>query len=139
VDRDAGGGGVWTRARIELVALEDLRSDNAVATTAILQPGTYREQPELTGIANQVYAIETMIHYVRRRDMVLDMEEFVEQRLAQLADYLLHNALPLGQCIDVLEIDALEGNLLNSLLLEKNKAYYGGTLTALFEVGDSLA
>lgn len=145
VDRDAGGGGIWTVARIELVALEDLRDDEQIATTAIIQPMPALMQPERTGIGNQVYSIETMFHYVRRRDMTLDLEEFCEARLQALASYLLdtglplHGFQPLGQCIDVLGIDATEANPANLILLEKNKAYFAASLTALMEVGDSPA
>lgn len=145
VARSAGGGGVWTVSRIELVALEDLRDDDAITATAIIQPMPAVMQPERTGISNQVYSIETLFHYVRRRDMTTDLEEYVEARLVALSQYLLRTGLPLhgfqplGQCIDVLGIDATETNPANLIILEKNKAYFAGSLTALMEVGDSPA
>src|SRR3990172_5480585 len=138
--RGAGGGGVFTVARIELIALEDLRDEAEITATAIIQPMSYVANPELSGIANQIYSIETMFHYVRRRDELTDLEEFVEARLQALASYLLdtglpsHGGFPLGQCIDVVGIDAMESNPANLLILEKNKAYFAGTLTALMEV-----
>lgn len=145
VDRDAGGGGIWTVPRVELVALEDIRDDEQITTTAIIQQMPALAQPERTGIANQVYQIETMFHYVRRRDQTSDLEEFCEARLQALASYLLdtgfplHGFAPLGQCIDVTGIDASEANPANLIILEKNKAYFAATLTALMEVGDSPA
>lgn len=135
VDRDFGGGGIWTVARLQQVALEDLRDDEEITATAILQPGTYRRSEEYSGLTNQAYEILTRYHYIRRRDMTTDMEEFVEGRLSDLAQYLLYEPLPMGQCIAVVGIDALEGNDVNLLLLEKNKAYYGGTLTARMLAG----
>lgn len=139
VDRDAGGGGIWTVPRIEQVALEDLRSDEAITTAAVIQESPPVVTDERVGIANQAYSVETRIHYVRRRDMVTDMEEFILARLVDMEQYLLHNALPLGQVIDVTGLDASEGNVINAILLEKNKSYFGGTLTAMIEIGESPA
>lgn len=143
------GGGVWTVPRIEQVALEDVGDEDDAATsafpTAIIQSLPLVMQPERTGIANQVYSIETLFHYLRRRDMVTDLEEFIEARLRDLAAYLLDTGLPLhgfaptGQCIDVLALDVSETNPANQILLDKNKGYFAGSLTALMEVGDSPA
>lgn len=140
VDRAAGGGGIFTVPRIEMVALEDLTQDaDAIATTAVIQEAAPAATDDRTGIANQIYSLDTRIHFIRRRDMVTDMEEFVLARLVDLEQYLLHNELPLGQVIDVIGIDASEGNAVNAILLEKNKSYFGGTLSLLIELGESPA
>jgi len=136
--RDQGGGGIITVPRLDLIALEDLPpSADAIATLAVIQTAPPQVQPELTGIANHFWSVEVLFHYVRRRDMVTDMEEFAEGRLAALQEYLLHTALAVGQCIDVVSLDVSETNPANAIILEKNKAYYAGSLGAVFEVGDS--
>jgi len=127
------GGGVWTRARVEEVAFEEI-----AVPMAVIQPGTSRESAEWSGLTGQAYEIETMFHYVRRRDLVTDIEEFVEARLTALADYLLYHSaagIPKGQCLAVTALDALEANEVNAILLEKNLPYYGGTLTATLLAG----
>lgn len=134
IARGSGGGGVWTVPRIQQVALEDLRDDEAITTVAIIQQAPPTYTPEW-GITNQSYVIETLFHFVRRRDMTTDLEEFIEARLQQLAQYLLYTGPPIGQCLAVTGIDVTEGNAANALLLEKNKAYFGGTLAAQMLVG----
>lgn len=134
IARAAGGGGIFTRSRIEMVALEDLRDDDEIAATAIIQQGPATYSPEW-GLTNQSYEIATLIHYIRRRDMVTDMEEFIEARLQHLAEYLLYTGPPIGQCLEVTGLDVTEGSSINALLLEKNKAYFGGTLSARMLVG----
>jgi hypothetical protein len=133
----AGGGFIWTRAAIERVALEDLTTDpDSDGTTAIIQPTTPTFSDEWSGLTNQAYLIETLFHYVRRRpNTAEDMEELVEGKLQQLAERLLYTRLSIGQVVRVNEIDATEGNLINSILLDKNKAFYGGTLSASLLVG----
>ncbi len=140
--QNADGGGIWTRPGIERVALEDVVTDlpAAVATTVIIQTAPPLVATELVGIANHVWDVEHMFHYVRRRpNSAEDMEEYVEGRLAALQQQLLHVELAVGQVIDVTGIDVSEGNLINAVLLDKNKAYYGGTLTVMCQVGDSPA
>jgi hypothetical protein len=134
IDRDAGGGGIWTVPRIQLVALEDVRSDDAITTVAIIQQEPAAYTPEW-GITNQSYEIPTMFHYVRRRDMDTDLEEFIEAKLLVLEQYLLYTGPTLGQCLAVTGLDVTEGNAANALLLDKNKAYFGGTLAARMLVG----
>lgn len=139
IARGSGGGGVWTVPRIQQVALEDLRDDEAITTVAIVQEAAPVVSDDRTGIANQVYQVDTSLHYIRRRDEVTDMEEFVLARLVDMEQYLLHNDLPVGQVIDVTGMDASESNAMNALLLDKNKAYFGGTLSVMIEVGESPA
>lgn len=134
IARGAGGGGIWTVPRIQQVALEDMRDDEAITTTAIIQQAAPTYTAEW-GLTNQSYEIETLFHYVRRRDETTDLEEFIETRLLQLEQYLLYTGPPLGQCLAVTGIDVTEGNGINALLLDKNKAYFGGTLSARMLVG----
>lgn len=135
VGRNLGGGGIFTLARLQQVNFDDLRNDDEITTTAVLQPATYRRSEQFSGLTNQAYEILTRFHYVRRRDSTTDMEEFVEGRLSALAEYLLYETLPAGQCLQVVGLDALEGNAINAVLLEKNREYYGGTLTAVMLTG----
>lgn len=127
--RSAGGGGVFTRSRVEEVAFEELD-----VPLAVIQPGAPTYSAEW-GITNQSYTVETMFHYVKRRDLVTDLEEFVEARLQRLAEYLLYTGPPIGQCLEVTMIDATEGNQINAILLEKNMSHFGGTLSARLLVG----
>jgi hypothetical protein len=129
----AGGGGIWTRPRVEQVPFEDI-----AVPMVVIQPTAPRESAEWSGLTGQAYEIETFFHYVLRRDLVTDAEEVVEAKLAALADYLLYHTvagLPKGQCLGVSALDAQEGNEVNRILLEKNLPYYGGTLTALLLAG----
>lgn len=137
IDRNLGGGGIFTAARIKQVSLEDIRTDQdtAITTTAIIEQAQPTRAEEWSGLTNQIYSVETQFHYVRRRDMTTDLEEFVEARLLALEQYLLYTGPPFGQCLRVEGIDALDSNTINAMLLEKNKAYYGGTLTAVMLVG----
>jgi hypothetical protein len=67
--------------------------------------------------------------------MDTDLEEFIEAKLLVLEQYLLYTGPTLGQCLAVTGLDVTEGNAANALLLDKNKAYFGGTLAARMLVG----
>jgi len=135
----SSGGFIWSGPAIERVSLEDLTEDEEDATpTAIVQMSAPRVATELVGIANHVWEVDLLVHYLRRRDnTATDWEEFLEGRLVTLQSQLLHTPLMVGQVIDVTSLDVSEMNPLMALLLDKNKPFVAGSLGVLCEVGDS--
>lgn len=137
-----GGGGIWTVPRVEQTAFGDWVADTLDAGTgsgqvvaAFVQQEVPTRSPDWSGLTNQVYSIETSFHYIMRRDLDTDLEELVEARLLALSQMLLYIGPSIGQCLAVTGIDVGEANDIGRILLEKNMAFYGGTLSATMLVG----
>lgn len=129
----ASGGGIPTVGRIERLSLEGIR-----LPFASVDYGTAEETDEY-GITNQSYLINTGIYYVIHIDQSNDYEEVVAAKLETLEDYLLTTGLPTGQVIRVTVQDVTPNDRVAMLILDKQKPFYAGAVTAQALVGETNA
>ena len=125
--------GIWTVARIERESLEGIS-----LPFASIDYGTAEGTDEY-GITNQAYLIDTTIYYVLHVDQVNDYEEVDAAKAEALEDYLLTTGLSTGQVIRVTAQDVTPNDRVAALILDKQKPYYAGCVTAQILVGETNA
>lgn len=115
----------------ERVSLENMTPPFAVM---IMPPAV--EDPEW-GITNQTYMQDVTFAYVMRLDLVTDPEEAVAAKAETLEDRLLSVPLTLGQVIRTTVQDPGAENVINALILDKQKPFHAGIVTAQILVGET--
>lgn len=123
--------GVWPLARIQRNSFEGID-----VPFVSIDYGAALESDEWSGITRQAYLIEPVFYYVFQIDLVTDYEEHAAAKAEALEDYLLANDPAVGQVIDVLAQDVTPDDALMALILDRQKPYFAGAVTAQILVGE---
>lgn len=129
---DNGGGGIETHAQAERIPLEATDAPFA----AILLPAAVRSE-EWSGLTNDAFLQDVTFCYVARLDQVTDMEEHVAERCRTLERFLRGTGLSHGQFLWAISQDAGAENAVNAVILDKQKPFHAGALTARILVGET--
>ena len=121
--------------RIERVVQADrINWNNAIDKKALVAPWAVTQLPAAgpsdDGPADGVnYELRPTVHYVAQMEGAGgDTAAFIEQKVSDLQDYLLENALPFTLYADM-TVDVSEGNPINVVMLQADMPYLAGSLT----------